>query len=90
MTHRDELEWLQAKERACGCTVTLYRDSAGHVSSVFYLDPEGTRGERAGLMLDPLTFAERTRPKREAWQGRGPKYRKGPHTGLVWAVRAYP
>jgi hypothetical protein len=90
MTHRDELERLQVKERACGCTVTFYRDEAGHLSGVFYLDPEGTSKERAGVLLDPLTFAERARPKLEAWQGRGPKYRRGVASGLVWPVRCYP
>ncbi len=90
MTDRAELERLQAKERACGCVCNLLLDEAGRIDGVYYLDPEGPGRQRTGLTYGPLAFAEMARAKPWAHEGRGPKYRRGAATGLVWPVRCYP
>ncbi len=63
MTHTRELLDLQDKARRAGRVANFFRDEAGHVDGVFYLDPHGPGKQRAGMILDPLGFAERERVK---------------------------
>jgi len=63
MTHRKELEALQDKARKAGRTVTFFLSGEGYIDAVFYLDPKGPGRQKSGMILDPISFAERERPK---------------------------
>ena len=68
-THRAELNDLQEKACLAGRTCTFcINENTGYIDSVFYLDPYGPGKQKSGVLLDPLSFAERERAKLQWWQ----------------------
>ena len=63
MTDRKELETLQTNARKAGRIVNFLISKEGWIDNVFYLDSEGKGCEKSGMIIDPLTFAEKERFK---------------------------
>jgi hypothetical protein len=63
MTHRAELLDLQQKARNAGRTCNFYYTEQGYIDGVAYMDPQASPLSRlsGGMILDPLTFAEKER-----------------------------
>ncbi len=68
MTSREELNRLQFDARKAGRTANFCFSEDGHLDCVFYLDPKGAGRSKSGMILDPLTFAEKERPKKKWWE----------------------
>ena len=63
MTDRKELEILQTNARKAGRIVNFIISKEGWIDNVFYLDSEGKGREKSGMIIDPITFAEKERFK---------------------------
>jgi hypothetical protein len=67
MTDKREMLDLQAKARRAGRVANLCIDE-GTIAGVFYLDANGPGRQKAGALLDPLSFAEIERAKAPWWR----------------------
>ncbi len=65
-THLAEIQQLQAKARRAGRVANLLLDEQSNLTGIAYMDPKGPGRQKAGMILDPLSFAETERPKK-AW-----------------------
>lgn len=63
MTSREELNRLQINARKAGRIANFCISKEGFVDSVGYLDSKGKGREKGGMMIDPITFAEKERMK---------------------------
>jgi hypothetical protein len=63
MTSREELNRLQINARKAGRIANFCFSKEGFIDCVFYLDSKGKGREKAGMTIDPLTFAEKERLK---------------------------
>ena len=68
MTSREELNRLQIDARKSGRVANFIISESGYIGSVAYLDPEGRGREKSGMIIDPLTFAEKERVKKKWWE----------------------
>ena len=59
MTSKEELDRLQTDARKSGRIANFYFSKDGFIDCVFYLDSEGKGREKSGMIIDPLTFAEK-------------------------------